>query len=75
VTSATIDLALAGTEDGVPVYAPPWEAVSLQIARGIAWLLANYPREFLHGLGLVAVGVTCIYLARDPAPRPSRRRR
>ena|SRR5215472_7202432 len=69
MTPTTIDLALAGTENGVAIYAPPLDAITMQITRGVAWLLAFYPREFLHGLGLVGVVATCAYLGWDSTPR------
>jgi hypothetical protein len=75
MTPTTIDLALAGTENGVPIYAPPLDAITMQITYGIGWLLAHYPREFLHGLGIVGVVATCAYLAWDSTPhkKPTRR--
>jgi hypothetical protein len=69
MTPTTIDLALAGTENGVPIYAEPLDAITMQITYGIGWLLAHYPREFLHGLGLLGVVATCAYLAWDSTPR------
>jgi hypothetical protein len=78
VRSATIDLALAAEVDGVALYAPPQEAEAMRIMQELASLVAAHPRELLHGLlhglGLIAVGATCVYLA-SPAPRAARRRR
>jgi hypothetical protein len=48
--------------------------VAMRIIEVVASLVAEHPRELLHGLGLVAVGATCVYLA-TPARRPTRRHR
>jgi hypothetical protein len=69
----TIELAYAGTENGLPVYAPPMEALTKHIVNGITWLLLNYPSETAHVtlniLALASVTGACMWLASD-AERP-----
>jgi hypothetical protein len=72
----TIDLAWAGTDaDGTQVYAPPCQAVAMQLGRGIGWLLTEHPRETLSGVALASVAGACVYLTCDAIKRDSPRRR
>jgi hypothetical protein len=70
-----IDLFPGWTEpDGALVYAPKHEAAKMQILQAVAWLLVQYPHEFLQTLGWAAVGAACVYLV-WPTPKPVRRPR
>jgi hypothetical protein len=69
-----IDLVPAGEADGVPLYAPPGQALALQAVRGITWLVVYYPEETLRGLGLAAVAGLVLYFARDETPKPKARK-
>ena len=60
----TIDAVFVGTEpDGTPVFGSPFEALTVQIVRGVVSVLMEYPREVLNGLALGSVAGMCIYLA------------
>ena len=60
--------------DGIRVYRPALQALGVHLARGLFWLLTEYPREVLHGLALGSVAGICLYLACDAGrPKSSRR--
>jgi hypothetical protein len=75
---ATIDLAYAGTENGVPVYAPPVGALTGHVLNGIAWLLVEHPHETLNvtlnALALASVAGACMWLVNDDGKQGKKKR-
>jgi hypothetical protein len=67
---------LVGVEtDGTVIYASPWQAVAMQLGRGIGWLLTEHPRQTLGGVALASVGACICYLAHDAVKRDSTTRK